>query len=276
MRNGALTCSPKFISSFNVWCRGQDAASKPHHCANTNVVCNPYRQLSKLLTILTFLLLSCSTSDKYDIFKIDSFNKYEFLNLRDTDDIETFNKKFWKADAADNDFSFVAKFDFDKGDFSEDSDKGIKLEGLPYQCLIYDCSHRNALRLYFSDTYQILNDEMEDLNEKQIKELIKTNILNYGKDPTLSDRPQDAITYLFFNLDQKISKSGQVIKLIADSYVELIENRRTETNLTRKQLIKEFPLTIYLRHKMYSSDLTPIINQEEINEQIKLDSVYFK
>jgi len=32
-----LTCSPKFISSFNVWCRGQDAASKPHHCANTNV-----------------------------------------------------------------------------------------------------------------------------------------------------------------------------------------------------------------------------------------------
>ena len=27
----------KVLSSFNVWCRGQDAASKPHHCANTNV-----------------------------------------------------------------------------------------------------------------------------------------------------------------------------------------------------------------------------------------------
>jgi hypothetical protein len=38
LRNGALTCSPKFISSFHVCCRGQDAASKPHHCANTNVV----------------------------------------------------------------------------------------------------------------------------------------------------------------------------------------------------------------------------------------------
>ncbi len=29
--NGAVTCCPKFISSFNVWCRGQDAASEAHH-----------------------------------------------------------------------------------------------------------------------------------------------------------------------------------------------------------------------------------------------------
>ena len=249
---------------------------KPATASSQNVVCNPYRQLSKLLTILTFLLLSCSTSDKYDIFKIDSFDKYEFLDFKDTDDIKTFNEKFWKADSADNDFSFVAKFDFEKGDFSEDSDKGIRLEGLPYQCLTHDCSHRNALRLYFSDTYEILNNEMEDLNEKQIKELIKTNILNYGKDPTLSGNPQEAITDLFFNLDQKISKSGQIIKMIADSYVELIENKRTETNLTKEQLMKEFPLTIYLRHKIYSSDLTPVINQEEINELIVLDSLDIK
>jgi hypothetical protein len=30
----------KVLSSFNALCRGQDAASKPHHCANTNVVGN--------------------------------------------------------------------------------------------------------------------------------------------------------------------------------------------------------------------------------------------
>jgi hypothetical protein len=29
--NGALRCNPKFVSSFNVWCRGQDAASEAHH-----------------------------------------------------------------------------------------------------------------------------------------------------------------------------------------------------------------------------------------------------
>jgi hypothetical protein len=29
--NGAVTCVPKFISSFTVWCRGQNAASEAHH-----------------------------------------------------------------------------------------------------------------------------------------------------------------------------------------------------------------------------------------------------
>ena len=29
--NGAVRCSPKFIPSFNVLCRGQDAASEAHH-----------------------------------------------------------------------------------------------------------------------------------------------------------------------------------------------------------------------------------------------------
>jgi hypothetical protein len=43
--NGALTCSRKFISSFNALCRGQDAASEAHHCANTNVVGNRMGQI---------------------------------------------------------------------------------------------------------------------------------------------------------------------------------------------------------------------------------------
>ncbi len=29
--NGAVRCNPKFISSFNALCRGQDAASEAHH-----------------------------------------------------------------------------------------------------------------------------------------------------------------------------------------------------------------------------------------------------
>ena len=29
--NGAVRCRPKFISSFNVLCRGQNAASEAHH-----------------------------------------------------------------------------------------------------------------------------------------------------------------------------------------------------------------------------------------------------
>jgi len=33
-----VTCCPKFISSFHVWFRGQDAASEAHHSRNTHVV----------------------------------------------------------------------------------------------------------------------------------------------------------------------------------------------------------------------------------------------
>ena len=35
-----MTCCQKFISSFNVWFRGQDAASEEHHSRNTHVVGN--------------------------------------------------------------------------------------------------------------------------------------------------------------------------------------------------------------------------------------------
>jgi hypothetical protein len=64
---GAVTCCPKFVSSFHVWFRGQDAASEAHHSRNTHVVghgrwtiwtMNKERikiKLSKTKGILTFL-----------------------------------------------------------------------------------------------------------------------------------------------------------------------------------------------------------------------------
>jgi hypothetical protein len=44
--NGAVTCDPKFISSFNVLCRGQDAASEAHHSRNTHVVAHAIKNES--------------------------------------------------------------------------------------------------------------------------------------------------------------------------------------------------------------------------------------
>ena len=43
LRNGGVTCKLKVLSSFHVLCRGQDAASKARHCANTNVGSNRAR-----------------------------------------------------------------------------------------------------------------------------------------------------------------------------------------------------------------------------------------
>jgi hypothetical protein len=39
-----VTCCPKFISSFHVWFRGQDAALEAHHSRNTHVAGKPSGQ----------------------------------------------------------------------------------------------------------------------------------------------------------------------------------------------------------------------------------------
>ena len=83
LRNGALTCSPKFISSFNVWCRGQDAASKPHHCANTNVGSKLFRTMKQLQTTILLTLISISSFGQQYNFDLDKI-KFNGLVLKTT------------------------------------------------------------------------------------------------------------------------------------------------------------------------------------------------
>ena len=53
---GAVTCCPKFISSFHVWFRGQDAASEAHHSRNTHVGSNAARPKKELSIWTTFFI----------------------------------------------------------------------------------------------------------------------------------------------------------------------------------------------------------------------------
>jgi hypothetical protein len=53
------------LSSFNVWCRGQDAASKARHCRNTNV------GLFGVLFLVAFLLYIFSIFAGYKLIKLD-------------------------------------------------------------------------------------------------------------------------------------------------------------------------------------------------------------
>ena len=54
----------KVLSSSNALCRGQDEASKSHHCANTNVVAHYSRRMRLLLIALTTFLMCCKATDK--------------------------------------------------------------------------------------------------------------------------------------------------------------------------------------------------------------------
>ena len=221
---------------------------------------------------MPILLLGCTTTDKYDLFSINTSDNYQILQFNKIGDIKTFNEIYWKADSADKDFYFVAKFDFKKGDFSNNADKGIRIEGLPFSCLVYDCARRNRLGLYLSDNYEILDDNLEKLNDQQAKDLIKKNILNYGKDPEFSDEPRHAVTEVFLFDYHQISKTGHVLKLIVDSYLELIEGEKLETRKITDQLFVEFPPTIYLRQHIVRPTKRPAINDDEITGDIEIDT----
>ncbi len=217
------------------------------------------------------VLLSCSSSNKYELFEIRTFSNYRIIDFNELNNIEAFNEAFWKADSINNKFSFVAKFNFEKGVFSNSSEYGIKLEGLPYQCLIHDCSNKSSLQFYYSGNYDIMDEDLNVLTEDEVKNLVIQNILNYGKNPTLSESPKAAVTELFLNLDQNISELAPSLKLIADCYIDLIEAKKKETGLTTKLLLSEFPLLVQLRRKMYSRDLNPTVQSVAIYEEIEID-----
>jgi hypothetical protein len=234
--------------------------------------------LSKLLTILTLILFGC-TADKYEIFKITPNDKASFLDLNEINDIRTFNRKFWKADSADNDFYFIVKFDFVTGEFSNKSDRGISLEGLPYECLSLDCHRNYGLKLYLTDNYNVLLDDIDSLTEFQIKEQVVKNITNNGKDPSLSDNPQEAVTEIYLNEGHKIKEIENLIKIITDSYIELIKIKQKESNKPTDELTLEFPLKIHLRRNMIPTDLPKVIELEGDDWDVKdfeIDSTLFK
>ena len=237
---------------------------------------NPAGQMSKLITILTFLLISCSTADKYELFKFDTVDNFEFLDFEKINDIRTFNEKFWYADSLNDDFVFVAKFDFEKHDFSNTSDKGIKLEGFPYPCLGLDCNRRYGLKLFVTKDYEIEYDDKKLSSEKKLKDLVRKNILNYGQDPSLSDDPQEAATELYLKSRQQLSKLGPLLKIIADGYLDIINEKRVETKRSAIELMKEFPLSIHLRENNippYIPRTIIVPSDEEIQGELLLDSV---
>jgi len=223
------------------------------------------------LTLLVILFWSCSNNEEYDLFKLDTFTNYQLISLDTVNDIENFNSKFWSMDSLNDEMSFVAKFDFNNAKFDKYSNQGIKLEGLPYLCLIYDCRKRNTLRLDLNNDYQIVDYENNVLDGNQIKELVKSNILNYGKNPSLSDEPKFANVSLFLDANQKIDEIAMLLKHIVDGYLEILTTKEKETGKPIKLLTEDFPLNLYLRQVIHYPDIISADTYEEIEDEVEID-----
>ena len=227
--------------------------------------------MSKKIIFLALVLFSCSHSDNDEIFKIDSYSNYEIIDFDKINNIESFNTAFWKADSANAKFSFVAKYDFEKADFTNNSIYGIKIEGLPYNCLLHDCSNRSSLRFYYSSNFDLLDEELNILTDKEIVSLISENIFNNGKNPALSESPETAIIELFLAPNQNINKLAPSLKVISDCYSVIIKSQISKTGFTTKSVLAKYPLKILLRSKMFAHNLTPTIESEKIEAQIEDD-----
>ena len=183
-------------------------------------------------------------------------------------------------DSMNSEMSYVVRYDFKNGEFSNSSTKGIKLKGVPYKCLIYDCIERNTLRFYLDENYKIRDFENNLLSELQMRNLIKRNILNYGRDPSLSDSPEDAIISIFLTPSQRIDKINKPIKHIVDGYLEILSTKIEETGKPIEELIREIPLSIELRKFIHDTEEIPQKIYGEIESEIpgdiNIDTTLFK
>lgn len=100
--------------------------------------------------------------------------------------------------------------------------------------------------------------------------MVKVNIFNYGKDPSLSDKPREAVTELYLKPEHKNDKLGHILKIIADTYIEMIEAERIETKWTTENLVNEFPFRLHLRQNIFPVEMP---TDEEIEWELLLDSV---
>ena len=78
-----MKCKLKVLFSFNVLCRGQDAASEAHHCANTNVGSKLFGTMNKLRSTILLTLISISSFGQQYNFDLDKV-KFKGLGLKTT------------------------------------------------------------------------------------------------------------------------------------------------------------------------------------------------
>ncbi len=204
-------------------------------------------------------------------FLIENFEHSEVIDVREIKRINTFERKFWQKDSVIKDFKFIIPFDFNSELISMDSDYGIPVQGLPVGCLYVDC-HRRRLIIYFhsKSKFELLHDE-GGLEASIIK-----NITNYGKLPYYSDEPERAYTEIEIPKRIRIKKVEFILSRISDVYIDLIESKVMEENISIKAAIDKYPLKIMLREfnelpKMKKSNIKEVEDELDIDIDLEYD-----
>ncbi len=198
-------------------------------------------------------------------------NSSSYLDIEKISTVGDFNLIYEEKSRDSGNFQFHLPYDFDKQEIRThyEANTGIPILGIPFECMIYDCHYTDVyIEVVPDQKHQI---EFEPLDKTSLKKWIRLHILNYGRDPALSDSPQDAVFRLAFDKKQPLSDANHLLYQIVEAYEEFLKERAIVELLDFKQLKEKYPLNLRFATKAPPIPILPTDFGEEIFEEIDID-----
>lgn len=219
--------------------------------------------------VLLLIIFSCQNKSDFDIYKVSNYDNSILSSVDSIKLIDSFNAEFWELEKDNPKIALIFPYDFSKVEFSNYSNYGIKLKGIPFDCYTHiHCKSRSRLKLFIDSLNHLTNDDREQVTTNQLKNLMKSNILNFGKEPMLSDKPTDAIISIQLDTLQHFSSLQKPLFDISKAYLTIINDLKSTDNLTEKELLTNYPLQILLE-KYIEPPLMPKILSDSIVDEIE-------
>lgn len=229
-------------------------------------------------TILTGIcisfLIACQTEEQspVQVGTVTTIsNRSTYLDMEKISNVGDFNLIYQEKSLEDGNIQYHLPYDFDEKEIRthEEVTTGIPIIGIPHECMIHDCHFSDVyIEVATDQTHQI---ESEPLEMTSLKKWIRLHILNNGKDPALSDSPQDAGFRLAFDKDQPLSDANLLLYQIVEAYEEFLKEREIIEQLDIMQIKEKYPLNLRFALKAPPVRILPTDCGEEIFEEIILD-----
>ena len=133
-----------------------------------------------------------------------------------------------------------------KGEFSYKMDN----QTIPLKLIGQNCGTaiKNIYGVKITQTDHGFIIDSQESNRDNLSNLIRDNQLNHGKDPSLSERPEDFLITVK-TIDGNILGTGKIIKIVIEAYLDALKQQRlldlnsSDTNGLIK-LGQEYPLNL--------------------------------
>ncbi|MEH0155427.1 hypothetical protein V6R21_14870 [Limibacter armeniacum] len=206
-----------------------------------------YLTITLLYISISVTLVACNY--KIDITQqvgnIASENIYiSYFDIEQSDNLVEIQASLFKINHDSTSLRIIIPYDFEQKKISsiQDSNKGIPV--------LFDAGFNNkgcradvVIEVGDLQEYKIKG---ELLSKEKLNDWVRKNILNYGKDPRLSESPHDAVFSLVFTPNQPLNNANMLIYQLVQAYEEFLFERADIEKTTIEQAKEKYPLNIRL------------------------------